>query len=123
MARSALVVDDSDTMRKLVCHTLQSIGYNTFQAANGLEALIQVKELTNGLDLVIADLNMPVMDGIKLVHQLRKTPGTSIIPILMLTTETDRGAKERARAAGATGWLTKPFNPAQLVQVVQQLVG
>lgn len=122
MPRSALVVDDSDSMRKLVCHTLQSIGYTTFQAANGLEALIRVKEIKI-LDLVIADLNMPVMDGIKLVSQLRKTPGTSIIPVLLLTMETDRGAKERARAAGATGWLIKPFEPLHLVQVVQKLVG
>ena len=121
MPRSALVVDDSDTMRKLVCLTLQSIGFTTYQAKNGLEALIQAKDI-RPLDLVIADLNMPVMDGLKLLSQLRRTPGVSIVPVLLLTTEVDRAVKERARMAGASGWLTKPFDPTQLAAVVQQIV-
>jgi two-component system chemotaxis response regulator CheY len=120
MPRNVLVVDDSETMRKLVCHTLQSAGFHTFQAKNGLDALVQAKDI-RPLDLVIADLNMPIMDGIKLISQLRRTPGVSIVPVLLLTTEVDRGAKERARMAGASGWLTKPFEPDQLVAAVQQV--
>jgi two-component system chemotaxis response regulator CheY len=121
MPRSALVVDDSDTMRKLVCLTLQNVGFTTYQAKNGLEALIQAKDI-RPLDIVIADLNMPVMDGLKLLSQLRRTPGVSIVPVLLLTTEIDRAVKERARMAGASGWLTKPFDPTQLAAVVQQIV-
>jgi two-component system chemotaxis response regulator CheY len=121
MPRNVLVVDDSDTMRKLVCLTLEGIGFKTYQAKHGLDALIQAKDI-RPLDLVIADLNMPIMDGIKLLSQLRRTPGVSIVPVLFLTTEVDRTAKERARMAGASGWLTKPFQPEQLTAVVQKIV-
>jgi two-component system chemotaxis response regulator CheY len=121
MARSALVVDDSDSMRRLVCQTLQGIGFTTVEASNGLEALVRARDI-KWLDLVVADLNMPVMDGIKLVSQLRKTPGISVVPFLLLTTEIRPEHKVKAKAAGATGWMVKPFEPEQLIAVVQKIV-
>jgi two-component system, chemotaxis family, chemotaxis protein CheY len=121
MARSALVVDDSESMRRLVCQTLQGIGFSTVEAANGLEALVRTRDI-KWLDLVIADLNMPVMDGIKLVSQLRKTPGLSAVPFLLLTTEIRPEHKLKAKAAGASGWMVKPFEPDQLVAVVEKIV-
>ena len=121
MPRSALVVDDSPSMRQLVCHVLEGLGFTTHQAGNGLEALVVAKQVKL-LDLVIADLNMPVMDGIKLVAQLRRTPGVSAIPCLLLTTESSPQLKDKAKSAGATGWLVKPFEPTQLIAVVQKVV-
>jgi two-component system chemotaxis response regulator CheY len=119
--RRALVVDDSASMRTLVCMTLERVGFSTFQAPDGLHALIEASNIKQ-LDLVIADLNMPAMDGIKLCAQLRRTPGLSIVPFLLLTTESDTQIKLKARAAGATGWLTKPFEPEQLIAVVRKIV-
>ena len=120
--RVALVVDDSASMRKLVSQTLRSVGYEICEAGNGIEALVQVT-VAPRIDLVIADVNMPVMDGIKLVGQLRKNPNMLIVPILMLTTVTESRDKERAKLAGANGWMTKPFAPEQLIATIQKVVG
>jgi two-component system chemotaxis response regulator CheY len=121
MAHSALVVDDSDSMRRIVCLTLQSIGFTTSEASNGIEALARARSIKM-LDLVIADMNMPLMDGIKLLSQVRRTPGISIVPFLLLTSELDSTKKDKARALGASGWLTKPFDPEQLAKAVRAIV-
>jgi len=120
MVKSVLVVDDSDSMRRLISATLSDVGYAPVQAENGLDALVRVRTIDR-LVLVIADLNMPVMDGIKLVAQLRKTPGTSVVPVLILTTVVDVRLKEQARAVGASGWIVKPFEPTTLVEAVKKL--
>lgn len=116
------MVDDSDSMRKLVAQTLRNVGYEVMEARNGIEALAKATVMER-VDLVISDVNMPMMDGIKLVGQLRKQPGMSAVPILMLTTVTESRDKERAKMAGASGWVTKPFAPEQLLATIQKVVG
>jgi two-component system chemotaxis response regulator CheY len=119
MPGNVLVVDDSSSMRNVICQTLGRAGYTTHEAANGLEALLKARDI-KPLALIIADVNMPVMDGIKMAVQIRKTPGMSTVPLLMLTTETDARIKAQGRAAGANGWVVKPFEPTQLVEVVRK---
>ena len=109
-------------MRKLVSQTLRTVGYEICEAGNGIEAMVQVT-VAPRIDLVIADVNMPVMDGIKLVGQLRKTASTLIVPILMLTTVTESRDKDRAKRAGANGWMTKPFAPDQLLATIEKVMG
>jgi two-component system, chemotaxis family, chemotaxis protein CheY len=121
MARNVLVVDDSASMRALVCSTLKTLGYETTEAGNGQEALEKIRTI-RVLDLVITDLNMPVMDGITLVQNLRRLGAMKYTPVLLLTTETRVEQKDKAKAAGATGWLTKPFDPKQLTAVVQRIL-
>ena len=119
--KKVLTVDDSRTMREMVAFTLRSAGYEVFEASDGQQALSLMN--TNRMDLVIADLNMPVMDGITLIRRLRALPAYRTIPILMLTTESDDKKKSEGRAAGATGWIVKPFNPDKLISVVQKVCG
>lgn len=121
MKKKVLTVDDSRTMREMVAFTLRSAGYEVFEASDGQQALSLMN--TNRMDLVIADLNMPVMDGITLIRRLRALPAYRTIPILMLTTESDDKKKSEGRAAGATGWIVKPFNPDKLISVVQKVCG
>lgn len=120
MAKVALVVDDSTSMRQMVAFTLQSAGFQVIEGADGKDAL----QKANGkaLNLVITDLNMPSMDGISLIRELRKIPNFKFTPILMLTTESQDTKKQEGKAAGATGWLVKPFNPDQLLAVVSKVV-
>lgn len=120
MSKTALVVDDSRSLRGLVCDTLEEAGYNVLQSANGQEALETVSQ--NSVDFVITDVNMPVLDGISLVQQLRTKSGLQHIPILILTTEATSSMKNRGRLAGATGWMVKPFSPTQLINVVSRIV-
>lgn len=121
MTRSVLVVDDSVSMRALVCATLKKLGYQTVEANNGQEAMERLRAMP-AVDMVITDLNMPIMDGISLVQNLRKLSALQFVPVLMLTTEARTEQKGRAKAAGATGWLTKPFDPKQLTAVVQRIL-
>ncbi len=120
MSKTALVVDDSVSMRQMVSFTLQSAGFETIEAGHGAEAIQQSEGKT--LSLVVTDLNMPVMDGITLIKELRAKPAFKFTPILMLTTETQDTKKQEGKAAGATGWMVKPFNPDQLLQVVGKVV-
>jgi len=115
MTKTALVVDDSPTIRQLVVGVLRTLGFTTIEAENGAEAITR---LGATIDLVICDVNMPVMDGITFVQRLRVVPTMKATPVLMLTTEIGEAIKSRARSAGATGWLTKPFAPDQLKAVV-----
>lgn len=120
MSKTALVVDDSRSLRGLVCETLEEAGYTVLQSCNGQEALETVTK--NSVDFVITDVNMPMLDGISLVKQLRTQPDLKHVPILILTTEDTVEMKNRGRQAGATGWMVKPFNPPQLINVVSRIV-
>ena len=115
-----LAVDDSATMRQMVCHTLRDAGFEVIEAEDGQKAL-DLLAATGRVDLVITDLNMPVMDGFGLIENLRANPTYKHTPILMLTTESDPAKKQRGRDAGATGWIVKPFNPEKLVEVVHKV--
>ena len=120
MASTVLVVDDSASMRQMVTFTLQSSGYETVEGVNGVDA-IQVGT-GKQVDLVITDLNMPEMDGITLIKELRATKQFQYTPILLLTTESQAEKKQEGKAAGATGWIVKPFNPDQLLAVVKKVL-
>lgn len=115
-----LVVDDSNSIRDMVCFTLKSAGYETVEANDGQQALSKAK--MGAFDLVISDVNMPNMDGITLCSELRKLPSFKFTPILMLTTESSGDMKQRGKAAGATGWLVKPFNPEKLIATIKRVV-
>ncbi|MGJ8693251.1 MAG: response regulator [Thalassotalea sp.] len=115
-----LVVDDSNSIRDMVSFTLKSAGFNTVEAQDGLEGLNKAK--VESYDLVISDVNMPNMDGIELCQELRKLPAFKFTPILMLTTESSGDMKMRGKAAGATGWLVKPFNPEKLLATIKRVV-
>jgi two-component system chemotaxis response regulator CheY len=121
MALTVMTVDDSRTMRDMVSYTLKEAGYNVLEAEDGQQAL----SVLNGqrADVVITDLNMPNMDGISLIKELRAKPDYKATPILMLTTEADDTKKGAGREAGATGWIVKPFNPEKLLAVVKKVVG
>ena len=119
MGKTILTVDDSATVRQTVAMTLARAGYDIVQASNGVEA---VGLLGRSFDLVITDLNMPKMNGIELIGEIRKSGGNRFVPILVLTTESQPEMKQKAKAAGATGWLVKPFRPDQLVSVVGRVV-
>jgi two-component system chemotaxis response regulator CheY len=116
-----LIVDDSVSMRKLVTATLVASGHQVTEADDGSTALAMAKAGTKA-DLVITDVNMPVMDGITLVGELRALPAFKFTPILVLTTEVDATKKQTAKQKGATGWLVKPFNPEQLLATIQKVL-
>ncbi|MBW8076549.1 MAG: response regulator [Gallionella sp.] len=121
MAKTILSVDDSNSIRQMVVFTLRSEGYEVIEAADGQEGLDKAKQHT--VDLVLTDLNMPRMDGLTLTRALRALPSYRTVPILMLTTESDDAMKMQGRAAGATGWLVKPFDQQKLLEVVKKVLG
>ncbi len=116
-----LAVDDSSSMRQMVSFTLKSAGYDVDEAADGQQAL--AKAQSGRYDVIVSDVNMPVMDGISLVKNLRQLPQYKFTPILMLTTESAGDKKMEGKQAGATGWIVKPFNPEQLVATVKKVIG
>jgi two-component system chemotaxis response regulator CheY len=115
-----LSVDDSASVRQMVSFTLRKADYEVIEAVDGKDGLAKVS--SGKFDLIITDLNMPNVDGIQMITGVRKVPGYSFIPILMLTTESQAEKKDAGRKAGATGWIVKPFNADQLIAVVQKLV-
>jgi len=117
---NVLVVDDSNSIRDMVSFTLKSAGFQTVEAKDGSEGLSKAQ--SGNFDLVISDVNMPNMDGITLCGELRKLPDFKFTPILMLTTESSTDMKMRGKAAGATGWLVKPFNPDKLLATIKRVV-
>jgi two-component system chemotaxis response regulator CheY len=121
MTRTALVVDDSASMRTLVRETLIAVGFSIVEADNGQVALEKATQ-AGKFDLVITDLNMPVLDGISFVQKLRTLAAFKFTPVLLLTTETRTDQKDKAKAAGATGWLSKPFDPGKLRAVIQKVL-
>lgn len=120
MAR-ILTADDSASMRQMVTFTLKGAGHEVIEAVDGKDALQKAK--TTKADLVLTDVNMPQLDGIGLVKQLRGLPNYKFTPILLLTTESAPEKKQEGKAAGATGWLVKPFNPDQLLATVKKVLG
>jgi two-component system chemotaxis response regulator CheY len=117
---SILAVDDSPSMRALVKATLTEAGYEVVSASDGVEALEIAR--TRSVGLVLADVNMPRMDGVTLVKELRGLGAYRFTPILMLTTEVNAERKQQAKAAGATGWLVKPFDPPQLLATIRKVL-
>ena len=115
-----LTVDDTASMRQMISFTLNSVGHVVIQASDGKEAL----QLLQGkkVDLVIADVNMPNMDGFALIKELRKLPRYRFTPILTLTTESSPEKKSEGKVAGATGWMVKPFNPDQLIATIRRVI-
>ena len=121
MAKTIMTVDDSSSVRQMVGLTLKGEGYQVVEAVDGKDALTKVGGVT--IDMVITDLNMPNMDGIQLIRELRKLPAFKFIPIIMLTTESQADRKQEGKEAGATGWIVKPFKPEQLTGVIKKVLG
>jgi len=121
MTASILTVDDSPSIRVALKIALTNAGYSVAEAANGAEGIEKAR--ASAFDLIITDLNMPVMDGLTMIEEMRRMPEQTGVPIVFLTTESDAAMKERAKAAGATGWLTKPFDPDQLVRIAKKVLG
>ncbi|HEU0197820.1 MAG TPA: response regulator [Nevskiaceae bacterium] len=115
-----LTVDDSASMRQMVAYTLREAGFEVAEAADGQQALEIAQK--QAFKLVLADVNMPRMDGISLIRELRNLPNYKFTPLLMLTTESSMDRKMEGKAAGATGWIVKPFDPAQLVNTVNRVL-
>jgi two-component system chemotaxis response regulator CheY len=118
--RKVLIVDDSVSMRQMVGYTLRQGGFEVIEAEHGQDAIDKLQ--VSSVDLIITDLNMPVMDGITLIQNVRKLPEMKSKPILMLTTEGLGTKKEQGKAAGATGWIVKPFDPEKLLQTVAKVL-
>jgi two-component system chemotaxis response regulator CheY len=119
--RSILSVDDSKAIRDMIAFTLEPKGFRVVHAADGAEGLARVK--AEAFALIITDLNMPVMNGFEFIENARKHPNGSGVPIVMLTTESKPEMKAKGKAAGATGWLSKPFDADTLVAVAKKLIG
>jgi two-component system chemotaxis response regulator CheY len=120
MAKVILTVDDSASVRQMVKFTLADAGYSVIEAVDGKDALAKLNVPVN---LVITDLNMPNLDGIGLIRCIRANPACKGLPILMLTTESQQERKLEGKAAGATGWIVKPFGAPQLLAVVKKVLG
>ena len=121
MAKTILAVDDSSSLRQMVAFSLKAAGYQVVEAVDGQDGLDKAKQQT--VDLVLTDQNMPKMDGLTLIKSLRGLPTYAKVPILMLTTESSDDMKSKGRAAGANGWLVKPFDPQRLIEVVKKVIG
>lgn len=121
MVKTVLAVDDSASIRQMVAFTLKGQGYEVIEADDGEDGLAKAKDAN--VCLVLTDQNMPRMDGITLIRNLRGMPRYERVPILVLTTESSDEMKAKGRAAGATGWLVKPFDPKRLVDVVKKVIG
>jgi two-component system chemotaxis response regulator CheY len=120
MSKRILAVDDSPSMRHMVGVTLRAAGYEVVEASDGDEALAYARN--NAVDLVLADVNMPRMNGITLVAHLRALPAYRLTPLLLLTTESSPQSKQQGKQAGATGWMVKPFHPDQLLATLDRVL-
>jgi two-component system, chemotaxis family, chemotaxis protein CheY len=119
--KTILTVDDSASVRQMVKITLSAAGYGVVEADDGRDGLVKAK--SNQINMVVTDLNMPGMNGLEFIRELRQLPPYRGIPIVFLTTESDDGVKQQAKAAGATGWITKPFKQEQLLAIAKKLLG
>ena len=115
-----LTVDDSRTILAMLHHTLTSAGFEVLQAEDGQKGLDVLK--TEDVDVVITDINMPVMDGIQFIKSVRASGNYQSLPILILTTETSQDKRDLGRSAGGTGWIVKPFDPEKLISVIRRVV-
>ncbi|HJV34814.1 response regulator [Geomonas sp.] len=121
MAKTIMTADDSASVRQMVAFTLRQEGYEVVEAVDGKDALHKLG--STRVDMLITDLNMPNLDGIGLIKGARALPSCKFIPIVMLTTESQDSRKQEGKAAGATGWIVKPFKPEQLIAVVKKVLG
>ncbi len=121
MAKTILAIDDSSAIRQMVAFTLKKAGYEVVEAVDGMDGLKKAKAQI--FDLVLTDQNMPQMDGLTLVKNLRALPQYKTVPILLLTTESSDTIKAQGRSGGATGWLVKPFDPQRLTDTVKKVIG
>lgn len=121
MTASILTVDDSPSLRMAIRIALTGAGYAVTEADDGVEGLKAANEAA--FDMIVTDLNMPNMDGLTMIRELRQSPAHTGIPIIFLTTESDDAMKQQAKAAGATGWLVKPFVPDQLIRIARKVLG
>ena len=121
MSKTILTVDDSRTMRQMLLLALQDAGYHVLQAEDGIVGLQVLKGQT--ADVIITDINMPRLDGFGFIEHVRRDAMHRAVPILVLTTESDAEKKSRARNAGATGWIVKPFHPVKLVDAIRRVAG
>lgn len=120
MSKTVLTLDDSATMRKMVNFTLSRVGYTVLEATDGPSALELLR--TKQIDMVITDLNMPGMDGIAFTKNVRALAHHARTPVVLLTTNSDADSKSAGRAAGATGWMLKPFTPDQLLSLASKVI-
>jgi len=120
MAKKILIIDDSATVRQAVRMPLQKDDYLCVEAVDGIDGLNQLK--TESFDLIITDINMPNLDGFELIRQARQLPTSRFTPIVVLTTESSEELKKRGKAAGASGWIVKPFQAEQLLKVLRLLL-
>jgi len=120
MAKKVLVVDDALTMRQLIASTLKMAGFEVVDAKDGKDALEKLQN--DRFNLIITDLNMPNMDGITFIKEVKKMPKHKFTPIIMLTTESSAQKKEEGRQAGAKAWIVKPFKPDKLLEVVKKII-
>jgi len=121
MAKTILAVDDSGSLRQMLSFSLKAAGYGVIEAVDGEDGLEKARKQT--VDLVLTDQNMPGMDGLSLIKALRGMKNYQSVPILMLTTESGEDMKAMGKAAGANGWMVKPFDPARLTEVIRKLIG
>ncbi len=121
MAKTILAVDDSGSLRQMVVFSLRAAGYQVSEAVDGQDGLEKARQQV--FDLVLTDQNMPRLDGLGLIRALRAMSTYQQVPILMLTTESSDEMKAKGRAAGANGWLVKPFDPQRLIEVVKKVIG
>lgn len=121
MEKVILTADDSASVRQMVSYTLKQNGYEVIEAADGKDALAKLEN--SKVDMIITDLNMPNLDGIGLIRGARALTSCRFIPIIMLTTESQDTKKQEGKAAGATGWIVKPFQPQQLIAVIKKVLG
>ena len=120
MLKKILTVDDSPSIRQMLTFVLETNGYRVLQASDGVEGLEIAK--SNNIDVVLTDQNMPKMDGLSLIRELRALPAYEKTPIVMLTTESSLAMKEQGRGAGATGWMVKPFDPDKLIDIIKRIL-
>lgn len=120
MSKNILIVDDSTAMRQMVAYTLRQAGFSVIEGSNGQEALQKLEG--ERVELIITDLNMPVMDGITFIKQVRSRAASRGTPVLMLTTESQESKRQEGKAAGATGWIVKPFHPDKLLHTISRVL-
>jgi two-component system chemotaxis response regulator CheY len=120
MKKVIMIVDDSASLRQVVKLTLERLGFDVLEAKDGRDALATA--MGKKINLIITDLNMPVMDGITLVKDAKKLPEHKFTPVMMLTTESQQSVMMEGKAAGAKAWLVKPFKPEQLIAAIEKLI-
>lgn len=120
MAKSILIVDDSASLRQVVAIALKGAGYEVIEAGDGQEAIDRLDG--RKVHLIISDVNMPRMDGISMVKQIKQMPSYKFVPVIMLTTESQEAKKTEGKDAGVKAWMVKPFKPDQMLNAVSKLV-